>query len=78
MKSFDATFDRYRALLEEVKTDRLRLANEELGSRQTYAAPSGYNLADNAYASLLDKLADRHLPTSCRSCAPTSWATMPI
>ena len=59
MKSFDATFDRYRALLEEVKTDRLRLANENLDLGKPTRA-GGYNLADNAYASLLDKLADRH------------------
>ena len=59
MKSFDATFDRYRALLEEVKTDRLRLANENLDLGKPTRA-GGYNLADNAYASLLGKLADRH------------------
>jgi hypothetical protein len=59
MKSFDATFDRYRGLLEEVKTDRLRLTNENLDLGKLTRA-GGYNLADNAYASLLDKLADRH------------------
>jgi len=59
MKSFDTTFDRYRGLLEEVKTDRLRLANQNLDIGKPTRA-GGYNLADNAYASLLDKLADRH------------------
>jgi hypothetical protein len=59
MKSFDATFDRYSGLLEEVKTDRLRLANENL-DLGTLTRAGGYNLADNAYASLLDKLAARH------------------
>ena len=59
MKSFDTTFDRYRGLLEEVKTDRLRLANQNLDLGKPTRA-GGYNLADNAYASLLDKLADRH------------------
>jgi hypothetical protein len=59
MKSFTATFERYRGLLEEVKTDRLRLANENLDIGKPTSA-GAYNLADNAYASLLDKLADRH------------------
>jgi len=59
MKSFDATFDRYRGHLEEVKTDRLRLTNANLDTgKPTHAGV--YSLADNAYASLLDKLADRH------------------
>jgi len=59
MKSFDATFDRYRALLEEVKQARLRLTNENLDIGKL--TPAGaYDLADNAYASLLDKLAEKH------------------
>ena len=59
MKSFDATFDRYRTLLDEVKADRLRLANQNLDIGKPTRA-GGYNLADNAYASLLDRLAGKH------------------
>ncbi len=59
MKSFDATFDRYRALLEDVKADRLRLTNNNLDVGKPTRA-GVYNMADNAYATLLDKLADRH------------------
>lgn len=59
MKSFDATFDRYRALLEDVKADRLRLTNNNLDVGKPTRA-GVYNMADKAYATLLDKLADRH------------------
>ena len=59
MKSFDATFDRYRALLDAVKQDRLQLANENLDIGKPTSA-GGYNLADNAYASLLDKLSGKN------------------
>ena len=59
MKSFDITFDRYRGFLEDVKADRLRLANDNLDIGKPTRA-GGYKLADYAYASLLDKLADRH------------------
>jgi hypothetical protein len=58
MKSFDTTFDRYHELLEELKQDRLRLANENLDIGKLTSA-GGYNLADNAYASLLDKLSGK-------------------
>jgi hypothetical protein len=59
MKSFDATFDRYHALLDEVKSGRLSLANENLDIG-TPTRAGGYNLADNAYASLLDKLSGKN------------------
>jgi hypothetical protein len=58
MKSFNATFDRYLELLVEEKENRLRLDNENLDIGKPTRA--GYNLADNAYASLLDKLAGKH------------------
>jgi hypothetical protein len=58
MKSFDATFDRYRALLDDVKADRLRLTNENLDIGKPTRA-GAYSMADNAFASLLDKLSER-------------------
>jgi len=60
MKSFDATFDRYRALLGELTSGRLQLTNQNLDIGQPTRA-GGYNLADDAYASLLDKLADKRI-----------------
>jgi hypothetical protein len=59
MKSFDTTFERYHALLEQLKSNQLRLANENLDIGKLVSA-GAYNLADNAYASLLDKLAAKH------------------
>ncbi len=59
MKSFDATFDRYHELLDEVKSGHLSLANQNLDIGKPTSAGS-YNLADNAYASLLDKLAGKN------------------
>lgn len=59
MRSFNATIERYRKLLEEAEAGSLRLPNENLDvGRLTRAG--GYSLSDNAYASLLDKLASRH------------------
>ena len=55
MKSFDVTFTRYRSLLAEVKGNRLHLANDNLDVG-TVTAAAKYNLADLAYATLLDKL----------------------
>jgi len=54
MKSFDTTFDRYGALLTEVKENRLQLADENLDVGKPTVAGT-YNLADHAYATLLDK-----------------------
>src|SRR5579872_4578697 len=58
MRSFNATIERYRKLLEEAEAGRLRLPNENLDVGQLTRA-GGYTLADNAYATLLDKLASR-------------------
>ena len=55
MKSFDTTFDQYRALLADVKENRLHLADENLDVGKPTVAGT-YNLADHAYATLLDKL----------------------
>ena len=58
MKSFDATFGRYRALLSDVKENRLHLADENLDVGTPTLAGT-YNLADHAYATLLDKLSHK-------------------
>ena len=58
VKSFDATFDRYRAVLAEVKENRLHLTDENLDVGKPTVAGS-YNLADHAYATLLDKLSQK-------------------
>ncbi len=58
MKSFDATFDHYRATLDEFKENRLHLAEENLDVGKP-TVPATYDLADHAYATLLDKLAEK-------------------
>jgi hypothetical protein len=58
MRSFNATLERYRKLLQETEAGSVRLPNENLDvGRPTRAGV--YTLADGAYASLLDKLASR-------------------
>jgi len=57
-KSINTTVDRYRALLEEVRTDRLVLPNCDLDSgNETKAAE--YSLTDDTYAKLLAQLSER-------------------
>jgi len=58
VKSFDAAFDHYRARLAEVKEHRLQLTDENLDVGQPTVAGT-YNLADRAYATLLDKLSKK-------------------
>jgi hypothetical protein len=56
MASFNATLDRYRALLTDLRNRALNLANQNLDvGRATNAGQ--YELSDKAYAKLLDKLA---------------------
>ena len=58
VKSYVATLERYRSLLEEVIQGRLSLPNEDLDTgRATRLAE--YALADKSYARLLDELSDR-------------------
>ena len=59
MASFNATIDRYRELLAELKADRLQLPNENFDTGEATAA-GHYKLTDDAYAKLLDKLADHY------------------
>jgi hypothetical protein len=55
--SFNATLDRYRELLTEVREGRLDLPNNnfDLGER---SGPGAYRLNDEAHAELLDKLTE--------------------
>jgi hypothetical protein len=55
--SFNATLDRYRELLREVREDRLNLPNENFDVGES-TGPGKYRLNDEAHAELLDKLAE--------------------
>jgi hypothetical protein len=55
MASFNATLDRYRALLSAQKADRLVLPNQNFDVGEPTGAGT-YKLSDDAYAHLLDKL----------------------
>jgi hypothetical protein len=57
-KSINTSVDRYRAYLEELRTDSLQLANIDFDTgRKTKAAE--YTLTDDSYAKLLAKLSER-------------------
>jgi hypothetical protein len=58
IKSINTTVDQYRALLEEVRTDTLLLANCDFDSGQPTKAAE-YSLTDDAYAKLLAQLSNR-------------------
>jgi hypothetical protein len=58
IKSINTTVDQYRALLEEVRTDRLVLANCDFDTGQATKAAE-YSLTDDAYAKLLAQLSER-------------------
>jgi hypothetical protein len=58
IKSIDTTTDRYRTLLEEVRTHKLVLPNCDLDSGEATKAAE-YSLADGAYAKLLAELTAR-------------------
>ena len=55
--SFNATLDRYRELLTEVREGRLDLPNNNFDTGEQ-AGPGKYRLNDEAHAELLDKLAE--------------------
>ena len=55
--SFNATLDRYRELLREVREDRLDLPNDNFDVGEN-TGPGKYRLNDEAHAELLDKLAE--------------------
>jgi len=56
--SFNATLDRYRQLLTEVREDKLDLPNANFDVGQS-TGPGKYRLNDEAHAELLDKLAEK-------------------
>ena len=58
IKSINTTVDQYRAFLEEVRTDKLVLANCDLDTGQA-TKPAEYALTDDAYAKLLARLSER-------------------
>jgi hypothetical protein len=58
IKSIDTTVDQYRALLEEVRTDKVVLLNFDLDSGQETKAAE-YSLTDDTYAKLLAQLFDK-------------------
>src|SRR5712664_2638490 len=55
--SFNATLDRYRQLLTEVREDKLDLPNDNFDVGEN-TGPGKYRLNDEAHAQLLDKLAE--------------------
>jgi hypothetical protein len=63
MASFNASIDRYRELLAELKADRPQLPNQNFDTGALTAAGQ-YKLTDAAYAKLLDKLADHYADLS--------------
>jgi hypothetical protein len=58
LESFTATVQRYRAFVAAASRDRLSLENRNFDTGRPVKA-GDYRLADEAYASLLDKLGDR-------------------
>jgi hypothetical protein len=63
MASFNASIDRYRELLAELKQDRLKLPNQNFDTGALTQAGQ-YTLTDAAYAKLLDKLAHHYADMS--------------
>jgi hypothetical protein len=58
MDSFNKTVERYRILLTEQRTQKLKLPNDNFDTGKP-TREGEYRLADAAYASLLEKLADK-------------------
>jgi hypothetical protein len=58
LKSVNNTVDQYRNYLGNVRAGTLRLPNADLDTGKT-TEPGEYNLTDDTYAKLLDKLADK-------------------
>jgi hypothetical protein len=59
IKSIDATVDRYRAYLKQVRTDTLALPNADFDTGQRTKAAE-YSLTDETYAKLLGQLRQRN------------------
>jgi len=58
IKSINMTVDQYRVFLEQVRTDTLLLPNCDFDTGKA-TKPAEYSLTDDAYAKLLDRLAER-------------------
>jgi len=58
MKSFEGAFNQFRENIAESRQNRLHLKNENLDVGKP-TVPATYNLADRAYATLLDKSAQK-------------------
>jgi len=63
MASFNASVDRYRQLLAELKADGIELPNQNLDTGASTQAGQ-YKLTDATYAKLLDKTADHYADMS--------------
>jgi hypothetical protein len=63
MESFNATLDRYRALLTQIKGQQLNLQNTNFDTAKAPRAGE-YRLADEAYSKLVIKLAKKDFTTS--------------
>jgi hypothetical protein len=61
--SFNATLDRYKALLAQQATGQLELANDNFDTGET-SGPGKYKLNDEAHAKLLDALAKANFATA--------------
>jgi hypothetical protein len=57
--SFNATLDRYRKLLNEVREGHVNLPNDNCDVGE-HTGPGKYRLNDDTHAKLLDKLANSH------------------
>lgn len=62
LKSFEATEEEYRTLLNEVKADKLKLINVNLDTGLVTNL-GDYHLVDQAYIDLVDKLSDSQFKT---------------
>jgi hypothetical protein len=65
MSSVNATLDQYRLLLAAQGRGSVKLLNENFDTGEP-VKPGRYRLADDAYAKLLDKLADKPVPVELR------------
>lgn len=63
MESFNATLDRYRAMLTQVQSGKLDLQNRDFDTGRP-ALAGEYKLADETYAKLLEKLAKNDFKTT--------------
>jgi len=66
MRSFNHTLDRYRCLLVQQGDGALQLANANFDTGEPIK-PGAYTLADNAYATLVDKLSGQAISEELRA-----------